>query len=198
MVKAEFLNKLGVALDRHLSSEEITRAILYYDELIIEAVEEGKKEEDIINELGSVEDIAAKIKAETFFQRAEKKGKMSGYLKAIIAVLGIFALPMVIAVIAVIFALLIALFSIVISIFAVAVSIGIAGVVLLGLGFITLVSGSITFGGCLIGTGMILAGITIFAVMLSIKLTLWCRILFNKIFKNIYKMLNKKGGMKYE
>lgn len=202
MKRVEYLNRLSACLDGHLSSAEIKNAVFYYDELIMEAVEAGRDEEEVIASLGSVEEIVAQIKAEAFFQRAEQKGKMSGYLKAIIAVLGIFAVPiavpLAIAVIAVIFSLLVALVSIVFSIFAVAFSIGIASIVLVGIGVAMFFSSNIPLGGSLIGAGMILAGITIFAVMLSMKLTQICKILFSKIFKNIYIVLHKKGGAKFE
>ncbi len=197
-MKAEYLNRLGVCLEDHLSRDEINNAILYYDELIIEAVEAGKTEEEVLRGLGSVEDVAAKIKAEAYYNRAEKKGKMSGYLKAIIAVLGVLAVPMVIPVVAVIFSLLVALFAIVIAIFATALSIGIAAIVTLGIGFVSLFSGQIALGLSMIAAGMILSGITIFAVLLAIKITQGLKFICSKIFRAIFRKLNKKGGASYE
>lgn len=198
MKKEEYLKRLDTQLDGKLNREEIKNAISYYDDLLIEAVEAGRNEEDVIAEIGSVEDAVAKIKAEAFFQRAEKKGKMSGYLKAIIAVLSICAIPIAIPVIAVIFSLLVALFAIVISIFAVVLSIGVAAIVLVVSGFIALFTANVFQGVPLIAAGMVLTGITLFAVLLSIKIIQWLGILFSKIFKGIYKKIGRRGGANHE
>ncbi|MFA6309064.1 MAG: DUF1700 domain-containing protein [Clostridia bacterium] len=198
MKRDEYMRRLDTQLDGKLNREEIKNAISYYDDLLIEAVETGRNEEDVIAEIGSVEDAVAKIKAEAFFQRAEKKGKMSGYLKAIIAVLSICAIPIAISVIAVIFSLLVALFAIVLSIFAVVLSIGVAAIVLVVSGFTDLFTTNVFQSVPLISAGMVLTGITLFSVLFSIKIIQWLRILFSKIFKCIYKKIGRKGGAKYE
>ncbi|MGD9761377.1 MAG: DUF1700 domain-containing protein, partial [Candidatus Izemoplasmatales bacterium] len=60
MKRKEFLNELKQELKFYtkIDSEEI---IYYYDEMIQDAIDEGKNEENFINSLGSLNDIVKGI-----------------------------------------------------------------------------------------------------------------------------------------
>lgn len=63
MKKYEFLDRLRSQLGS-LSAEERERSVSFYAEMIDDMQEEGKTEEEAVEELGAVEDIAAKILSE--------------------------------------------------------------------------------------------------------------------------------------
>ncbi len=74
MNKYEFLYRLDKSLNNLAAAEreEITH---YYDELIQDAVESGKNEEDFIDRLGSIETILRTIKKDSDFVKNVKEKK---------------------------------------------------------------------------------------------------------------------------
>jgi uncharacterized membrane protein len=117
----EFLEVLGNYL-HDLPSAEANDAKRYYDELIMDAVENGNDEEEFIASLGDMGDIAGRIRSEADINRAVSKPGMSNWAKAMIAVLGILAtpiaLPLAAAVLLVFLALIVTAVAVVIAIFA--------------------------------------------------------------------------------
>lgn len=73
MNRQEFLNTLRSQLSGEISSREVEENIRYYDEYIRDAVENGKSEFQILNEIGSPLLIARTI-IET-----SNKAKGTGY-----------------------------------------------------------------------------------------------------------------------
>lgn len=63
MKKYDFLDQLRTRLTS-LSAEERERSVSFYSEMIDDIQEEGKTEEEAVESLGSVDDIAAKILSE--------------------------------------------------------------------------------------------------------------------------------------
>jgi len=100
--RQEFLNRLGALLSA-LPRNEALNAIRYYDELILDAIDSGKNEEEFIASLGDLSDIGARIKADSSVSRAVRKPGMAAWTKALIAVLGICATPILLPVAIVLF-----------------------------------------------------------------------------------------------
>ena len=64
MTKQEFLTELERALGK-LPHAEVEQALAFYDEAISDRMEDGLSEADSVADLGSIDEIAAQITAET-------------------------------------------------------------------------------------------------------------------------------------
>ena len=64
MTKQEFLSELERALGK-LPHTEVEQALAFYDEAISDRMEDGLSEAEAVAGLGSIEEIAAQIAAET-------------------------------------------------------------------------------------------------------------------------------------
>ena len=64
MTKQEFLSKLERALGK-LPHAEVEQALAFYDEAISDRMEDGLSEAEAVADLGSIDEIAAQIAAET-------------------------------------------------------------------------------------------------------------------------------------
>lgn len=64
MTRQEFLSKLERALGK-LPHAEVEQALAFYDEAISDHMEDGLSEAEAVADLGSIEEIAAQIAAET-------------------------------------------------------------------------------------------------------------------------------------
>ena len=62
MNKNEFLKKLKIALENDLSQSQLKEKLDYYDNYISNEIKNGRREEDVINELGEPNLIAKTIK----------------------------------------------------------------------------------------------------------------------------------------
>lgn len=63
MKKVEFLNELRSSL-KQFKEDEVKEIISYYDEMINDRLEEGKTEETVIESLGSIKLISARIQSD--------------------------------------------------------------------------------------------------------------------------------------
>jgi len=165
MTRNEFFQELESAL-AGLPRSEIDRISEYYDEIISEALEEGKTEEDICGSLDRPEDIAGRVRAEIAFVRAEQQPSAKSMSTVLIILLGIFALPIGLPVTLAVFSVIL---SIAVSVFAVVVSLGAAvfgifagGLVGIVYGLVLLIQGAPLFGIALTGASFVLVGISIF------------------------------------
>lgn len=73
MTKQEFLKELQLALQGELSQAAINDNIRYYDNYIMEEVRKGKRERDVIEELGH-----PRLIAKTLIDTTEQFGEASG------------------------------------------------------------------------------------------------------------------------
>ena len=76
MTKNEFLDELRSRLS-DIPEKDIDDRLGFYGEIIDDRMEEGKSEEDAVNEIGSIDEIAAGIIAETKGSDKAKKEKKS-------------------------------------------------------------------------------------------------------------------------
>ena len=207
MTKKEFLSELEMQL-HGLPKQDIEDRVLFYSEIIDDKMEEGLSEEDAVFQLGSAQEIAKQIIADTPLLKIVKSKKMnSSESKWWFFPLLIIAFPVVFALLASGFAVFISLyaviFSLVIGLWAVCISIiaslwavfasfiacaigGFFGGVILS------VSGDFSQGLALIACGLVCVGF----VVLSFKalkivtkgLLSVCKIITNGSLK-LYKVL---------
>lgn len=115
MNKAEFLDALRERL-KNLPYGEVRRITDYYSEYISDACDSGKTEEQVIFELGDINMLINKLKAELSFETAKKQPTLSNGLKALIAVvICIASLPVALPVLIVVFSVVVALFGAIIA-----------------------------------------------------------------------------------
>ena len=193
MKKQEFLSRLEQALSG-LPGEELQERLAFYGESIEDRMEEGLAEEAAVEELGSVEEIAAQILAETPFptlvrERLKPQGRMPGW-EILLLILG-FPLwfPLLVTAFALLLSVYIVLWSLLLCLWAVELSLVVSGLGALVSGLLSLFRGDASQALLLIGAGLLLAGLSIFlffgckaasrgAVVLTRKIALWIKSLF--------------------
>ena len=172
MTKEQYLSELALKLTK-LPQLERDNAITFYTEYIDDAMENGKTMQEIEVTLGNPGDVAAKIIADYSVNKAKEKPSLSNGLKALIAVLGVFAIPIAapaaIAIVVIIVALLITVFSVAFSLIMTAVGLFIAVAFMLGVSIVFLFTDTM-LGLATLGASMIASGILIFLGYCFIKL----------------------------
>ncbi len=205
MTKLDFLYELREALGV-MPREDIERYVDYYSEMIDDRIDDGMSEEDAVAEIGSAEDVAAKIlgepapktlKEETPKEKAPKRERGSSPLAITLIILGFPVwFPLVISAIAVLISLIAVLFSLVISVWAVETS-------LWGCAIGCLISGGVSFICGRVPTGLMLCGIAVFSAGLSVFMFYACKAatkgsarLTAKIFLTIKNLIVRKEERK--
>jgi uncharacterized membrane protein len=174
MNRNEFLWALNNALSG-LPQSEITRVTEYYDELITEAMDAGKTEEEACAGLGSPSDVAGRVRAEMAFIRAEQQPSAKSMNAVLLVLIGIFALPIglpiAIAALAVLFGLFITVFAVVFSAFAVVFALGVSGLACIAGGVFVIIGGQPLIGAALIGAAFIITGLSILGGVAAFYIT---------------------------
>lgn len=196
MLKQEFLYRLKAQL-KGLPEKEVFDRICFYEEMIDDRIEEGKTEEDAVNDIGTVEEVAAQILkdiplSKVIKEKIKPKRNFRVWEIILIALGSPIWLSLLIAAFAVAISLYVVLWSLVITLFAVEGSfIGVAlGGVIAGVGI--MISGNSFTGVILLACAIVCAGLavfTVFACKYSVKVTV---LLIKKIFLAIKKCLIKK------
>lgn len=196
MKKQEFLDQLRSGLTG-LPERDVEERIAFYNEMIDDRIEEGRAEEEAVAEIGSVEEIAKQIIAETPLSKiAKEKIRPKRRLEAWEIVLLVLGAPiwlsLAIAVLAVLLSLYAALWSVVVSLWAVFGAF--AGGALGGIvgGIILACTENAVVGVALIGSGVILAGLSIFTYFGCIAATKGTAILAPKIILGIKKCFMRR------
>ena len=163
MNKYEFLYKLEKKLDR-LPRKEVNERLSFYSEMIDDLVEEGLTEEQAIDQIGSVEEIAEQITNDVplgkiIVDKVKPKRKLSA-LEIILLIIGspIWG-AILISLFAVILSVYACLWAGIITLWAVGVCLPILAVACVVMCVITLISGNGTItllflSGSLISTGL--------------------------------------------
>ena len=169
MTKLEFI----LALNERLSGmpkSEITERLEFYSEMIDDRIEEGLSEAEAVADIGSVEDIAAQIVAETpLIKIAKEKLKPKRHFKAwetVLLALGspiwlsllIAAFAVMLSLYAVVWAVIISLWSVFASFLGCTVG-GIVG------GICIAIFENPTVGIALMGAALFCAGLSIFSFL---------------------------------
>lgn len=195
MTKQEFLNALGAKLAA-LPKQELEERLNFYDEMIDDGVEEGLSEEQAVDKLGSVEEVAAQIIADIpFFKIAKERFKFKrpplGWEKALLILGAPLWIALAAAAIAVVVSIYAVIFSIAVAAWAVDVAFaaGTLGAFAVGLSFAF--SGNAISGAMALGAGLIFAGLAIllfFCAKSATKITIF---LSGKIAFYIKKLFTK-------
>lgn len=175
MNKNEFLTRLSRALSE-LPQSEIQKTLDYYTEIINDAIEDGKNEDEVISELGSINDISKKIVAETKPKNSAINNtdfKNHNITLPVIILLIISSpvwLSAAIALFAVIFSVYISVWSIVVSLFATALILAVSGLIFLISAPFLLFGGNPVKALFMLGSALACIG----AGILMFYLSLWC------------------------
>lgn len=175
MLKQEFLDKLKAGL-KGLPSGDIEERLNFYSEIIDDRIEEGLSEEEAVSQIGGVDDVIARIVAETPLTKLVKeKVKPKRTLRAWEIVLLVLGSPiwlsLLFAVMCAFFAVYIVLWSLNVCLWAVEVCFVSSSAMGIVLFFVNLFSGEMLAGFALLGVGMIFIGLSIFLLLGSIKAT---------------------------
>lgn len=168
MTKNEFIVALADRL-RGLPQDDIHTYLENYGELIDDRIEEGISEADAVASLGSVEEIAARILAETPPAAPDgapapppsPRRTIAAWKLALLILTAPVWLSALLAAAIVVFSFLIAAWSVVLSLFASAVALIASAVALVGVGIALLLTGIPASGAFCIGVGLLLGGLTI-------------------------------------
>ena len=166
MNKQEFLKELRKGLCG-LPTEDIEERIIFYSEMIDDRMEDGLSEEEAVLAIGSPEEIAAHIIAETPFvkiakERIKAKRRLGAGEIVLLALGSPIWLSLGISLFSVILSLYISLWAVIISLWSVFASFagcafgGVAACVILA------VAGNGASGIAILATGLICAGLSIF------------------------------------
>ncbi len=164
MTKIAFLVSLHNRLVG-LPRDEAEERLRFYSEMIEDRMEEGFTEEDAVAAVGSVDEIAAQIVADTPHSTKDtvKPKRRLRAWEIILLVLGSpLWLPLLIAAVAVALALYAVLWSVIVSLWAVFATLigGTVGGVIGGVGLV--LGGNSLSGVALIGAGIVCTGLGIF------------------------------------
>ncbi len=131
MKKDEFKVKLYEELDG-IRTDEKEKILDYFDEMILDAVENGEDEEGFIEKLGSISKIAERVKIEQKIEEKIKEVKekpgVSNSIKALFAIMALpIALPMALIVVVLAFVFILLIFILYITFYAVSFSMAVSG-----------------------------------------------------------------------
>ena len=197
MFKAEFLDALRKRLEG-LPHSVIMESLEFYSEMIDDRIEEGMSEQEAVRSIGSVDEIAAQIIAETPIKKIIKesitpKNKLSATAITLICVGAVVWVPLLIAAIAILISLYAVLWTAIVcawaafATFAACFIGGVAG------GAVCAVFLSAPSGLLLIAGGLICASLAIFSFFGCVAATKGAAKLSGNIVIGI-KNLFIKGG----
>ena len=185
MTKKEFLAGLREKLSG-LPREDIQEQVNFYSEIIDDRVEEGLSEEEAVCAVGNSDEIAAQILAEfTPIYEKTKSKKPKKALSAPVILLIVLGFPLWLSLLAaacaIIISVYIAIWAVIIALWSVCGTF--AGCALGNIisGTIFILSKSYITGIAIIGTGLTLTGLAIFAFFGCRKATK-CIVSFTKIY----------------
>lgn len=196
MNKAEFLAALRDRI-KGLSSEDIAERVAFYREAIEDRMEDGLTEEEAVEQMGSVEDIAERIMRDIPAPHPVKPKRQLGAVEIVLLILGS---PIWISLIAAGFSVAISLYAViwsaVISLYAVGVSVaacalaGVVGTVLF------CVADRVVVGLALLAMALFCAGFSIFTFIGCKYLTKAAAFLTKLSTKWIVRLFSGKEGKK--
>ncbi len=167
MTKNEFLAELKERL-AGVSEADMKQSLDYYTEMIDDRMEDGLSEEEAVAAVGTPGEIAGEILGEMPLAklvkaRVKPKRRMVAW-EIVLLVLGSpIWLSLLIALLAVVFSLYISFWAVIVSLWATVLALGAAALAgVLGL-FTATAGGHVWTGIALLGAGVFLAGLTIFA-----------------------------------
>lgn len=197
MNKTEFLNALRKNLNK-LPESDINQHTQYYSEMIDDMVEDGLSEQEAIENIGTADEISAQISEEYSPKKINQKEKRK--LRVWEIILLALGSPVWLSFIIAAFAVLISLFAaggaVIISFYAAALALGASAVASIPLFIILLVKNNTAGGLLVLGSGFVCAGLTIFAIIGTNKLTKLYIKLCKKTFAWLVSRFRRKENAK--
>lgn len=199
MTKLSFLISLREKLSG-LPESEIEERLRFYSEMIEDRVEEGYSEEDAVAAVGSVDEIAAHIKAEFTPEKAAKKNtstqKSTNAWNIVLLIVG-FPLwfSLLITLFAVAFSIYISIWSVIVSLWSVFGAVIVCAVFSLLSGAVFALTGKGFIAMALISAGLVLGGIGILMFYLSKFVTSGTVWLTGKVFAGIKRCFTRKESV---
>jgi uncharacterized membrane protein len=196
MSKQEFLDTLRLKLSG-LPKQDTYDRINFYSEIIDDMIEEGLTEDAAVAKIGSVDEVASQIIADTPFitlakERLKSKKRLKTWETVLLAVGSPIWFSLAVAAFAVIISLYAALWSIVASVWAVFASLSAASVCGLFASIVFITTGNALSGLALIGSSLFCAGLAIVAFFGCLETTKATVLLTKKIALLIKKCFVKK------
>ena len=169
MNKIEFLDKLRARL-KGLSTEDVSSSADYYGEMIDDRIEEGMSEEDAIAALGELDDIVKEILREIPLHKiVREKAKNRRHLRVweivLISAGSPLWVPIALAFVIIVLAVYISTWTIVLSCYAVTLALAVSSVACLLGGCAAFVLMGVGEGLFLLGATLIVAALTILALL---------------------------------
>ena len=199
MKKEEFISNLRKKL-LGMPKKEIEERLNFYSEMIDDKVEEGILEDDAVLSLGSIDSIAEQIISDIPFskiakERISKKRSFKTWEIVLIAVGSPIWFSLLVALFAVVLSLFAVMFALEVSLWAIIVSLAVCSPFVEVAGFISIFVNNTPIGLLFIGSGLILAGLSI-VLFLIVKPTLKGGISFmKKLVLWIKKLFVKKEAL---
>ena len=167
MLKAEFLARLREKLSG-LPADDLEERLGFYGEMIDDRVEEGLSEHEAVAAVGTVDEVADQILAETPLgklvkERIKPKRRLSTGEIALIAVGSPVWAPLLIALLAIIFSAFAALWAVWLSLWAVVASLGAMLFSEGSAAFTILLEGGVETGLFHLGCAFLAVGLAVFA-----------------------------------
>lgn len=193
MNKQEFLSHLKTSL-ACLPAEDINKSLDYYSEIIDDLVEDGASEEGAVASLGSPDEIASRIIADTPLPKLVKANiKPNRALKVweiILLVLGAPVwLSVLIALFSVALSVYITLWSVVLTLFVTVLALFVSTLAIVVAAFVMLFSNHVLHFAVFLSSALICAGVMLLIMLMGIYagiglvyLTKWTINLFKKPF----------------
>lgn len=179
MDKLEFIAELTKRL-QGLPQEDIEKSIDFYVEMIDERVEDGMSEAEAVAAVGTPAQIASQIWSDVPLSKAVKARvprKSPGMGMMILLVLGSpIWLSLLVAMVAVLFAVYVSIWAVAVSLWAIEVSFAVCAVAGVLGGVVYLALANAGGGIFLLGCGILLVGLSIFAYYGCLYICKWLTI----------------------
>lgn len=196
MTKQEFLDLLIKGLSS-LPKDEVEERISFYSEMIDDRIEEGMSEEEVVSNIGDVDEVITQIISEIplkkivknriIKEKAKKKGKMKTW-EIILIILGSpIWFSLLISLVVIIIALVASLIAIIISLWAIFGAVAASAIGIIIYGVVLLFTKNIFTGIVMLGTSILCFGLSIF---LFYGCKLFTKLLV-QIFKNFFILIKK-------
>ena len=198
MNKQEFLEELRKGLSG-LPHDDVEQSIDFYNEIISDHMEEGLTEEEAIADVGRIEDIVSQIISEiTLPKLVKEKVKSKRALRVWEIVCLILGSPiwlsLLIAALAIVLSVYIVMWSVIISLWAIegaVVGCALGGVLS---SVIFIIQGYTPQGLCMLGAGLVGAGVSILLCFGCKEATKWILLLTKKMALVIKSQFIRKGN----
>ena len=194
MNKQEFLTELKKRLSG-IPKKDIDQTIEFYEELILDKMEEGQTEEEAIASLDSIDEIVKATLSNVSIPKLVKekfapKRSLKTWEIVVIASTAIIWIPLAIVLLSVILSLYVGLWSGVIALAASTISVGASSLIIVG-GILDLCIGHAASGIFTIGLALAFLGIALLLGLLTFKLSKLMVVLCKKIILWIKSLLTE-------